>query len=106
MSEQHGGESFLAGFLIGGMIGAGIALLFAPAKGDETREFIKTHATKAIDDGKTEVDKIHQVMREEFTKLLENKEVVREAIQKGINAFKSHGENAEEDIDENQEEID
>lgn len=106
MSERNGGESFLAGFLIGGVIGAGIALLFAPAKGEETREFIKTHATKAIDEGRTEVDKIQQVVREEVGKVLENKEVIRQAIQKGIEAFKSRGESVSENIDESQEEVD
>ena len=106
MSERNGGESFLAGCLIGGVIGAGIALLFAPAKGEETREFIKTHATKAIDEGRTEVDKIQQVVREEVGKVLENKEVIRQAIQKGIEAFKSRGESVSENIDESQEEVD
>ncbi len=106
MSERKGGESFLAGFLIGGVIGAGIALLFAPAKGEETREFIKTHATKAIDEGRTEVDKIQQVVRDEVGKVLENKEVIRQAIQKGIEAFKSRGESVSENIDESQEEVD
>ena len=106
MSERNGGESFLAGFLIGGVIGAGIALLFAPAKGEETREFIKTHATKAIDEGRTEVDKIQQVVRDEVGKVLENKEVIRQAIQKGIEAFKSRGESVSENIDESQEEVD
>ncbi|RKZ26665.1 YtxH domain-containing protein [bacterium] len=106
MSERNGGESFLAGFLIGGVIGAGIALLFAPAKGEETREFIKTHATKAIDEGRTEIDKIQQVVREEVGKVLENKEVIRQAIQKGIEAFKSRGESVSENIDESQEEVD
>ncbi len=32
--------SFLAGFVIGGLIGAGVALLMAPQSGEETRAFI------------------------------------------------------------------
>ena len=32
--------SFLAGFVIGGLIGAGVALLMAPASGEETRAMI------------------------------------------------------------------
>ena len=38
--------SFLAGFVIGGLIGAGVALLMAPASGEETRAAI---ADKSIE---------------------------------------------------------
>ena len=42
MSDK-GGEfgSFVAGFLLGGLIGAGAALLLAPQSGEETREQIR-----------------------------------------------------------------
>ncbi|MGB7539973.1 MAG: YtxH domain-containing protein [Anaerolineales bacterium] len=33
--------SFVAGFLIGGLIGAGVALLMAPQSGEETREMLR-----------------------------------------------------------------
>ena len=33
--------SFVAGFLIGGLIGAGVALLLAPQSGEETREMLR-----------------------------------------------------------------
>jgi len=33
--------SFLSGFLVGGMIGAAVALLFAPQSGEETRTIIR-----------------------------------------------------------------
>lgn len=41
MSEERSGsnEIFLA-FLVGGLIGAGLALLYAPAKGSDTRKKI------------------------------------------------------------------
>ena len=38
--------SFLAGFVIGGLIGAGVALLMAPQSGEETRALI---ADKSIE---------------------------------------------------------
>lgn len=39
---DNGGDlgSFLAGFVIGGLIGAGVALLTAPQSGEETRAMI------------------------------------------------------------------
>ena len=49
--------AFLAGFMIGGLIGAGVALLMAPQSGEETRELIrersielKGRAEEAADD--------------------------------------------------------
>jgi gas vesicle protein len=33
--------AFMAGFLLGGMIGAGVALLLAPQSGEETREMLR-----------------------------------------------------------------
>jgi gas vesicle protein len=42
MADNNGDlGSFLAGFMIGGLIGAGVALLMAPQSGEETRAYIK-----------------------------------------------------------------
>ena len=37
-------ESFVLGVFVGALIGGGIALLYAPAKGSETRQMIKEKA--------------------------------------------------------------
>ena len=43
MSDNGDGAiSFFAGFLFGGIIGAGVALLLAPQAGEETREQIRS----------------------------------------------------------------
>jgi gas vesicle protein len=41
--------SFLAGFVIGGLIGAGVALLMAPQSGEETRAIIKDKSIELRD---------------------------------------------------------
>jgi|WetSurSiteA1Bulk_404760.scaffolds.fasta_scaffold490675_1 gas vesicle protein len=43
MSQENNGGMlhFLAGAVLGGVIGAGVALLFAPQSGKETRKMIK-----------------------------------------------------------------
>ena len=41
--------SFLAGFLIGGLIGAATALMLAPQSGEETRTVIKTKSIELKD---------------------------------------------------------
>ena len=50
MAENNGDlGSFLAGFVIGGLIGAGVALLMAPQSGEETRGFIKDKSIELRD---------------------------------------------------------
>lgn len=47
MKNEEGGnsvKSFILPFFIGGVIGAGVALLFAPKSGRETRQLIKDTA--------------------------------------------------------------
>jgi len=40
MSENSGGGAFVAGFLVGALVGAAAAMLFAPQSGEETRVII------------------------------------------------------------------
>jgi gas vesicle protein len=50
MAENNGDlGSFLAGFVIGGLIGAGVALLMAPQSGEETRAIIKEKSIELRD---------------------------------------------------------
>ena len=41
---RNGGATFLIGFIAGSMLGAGLALLFAPRPGDETRREVAERA--------------------------------------------------------------
>ena len=81
MAESRSVETFLAGLMIGGVIGgvvgAGLALLFAPASGKETREFIRTKAAQALDEGKEEFEKIRHLVQEEVKKLLEKRQTAQ-----------------------------
>ncbi|MBN2100901.1 YtxH domain-containing protein [Candidatus Dojkabacteria bacterium] len=49
-NRSMGVASFLAGAVIGGVVGAGVALLFAPRSGEETRKIIKKKAEELGDD--------------------------------------------------------
>lgn len=50
------GNTFLAPFLVGGIVGAGIALLLAPKPGKEVREDIKKFASNAKERVSSAVD--------------------------------------------------
>jgi gas vesicle protein len=41
MSDRSGGGEFIAGFLVGALVGAAAAMLFAPQSGEETRVVIR-----------------------------------------------------------------
>ena len=49
MADKDNFGSFLVGFLVGGIAGAVVALLYAPASGDETRTVIKDKAIELKD---------------------------------------------------------
>ena len=54
MSSQV--EGFVKGMLLGGMIGAAIALLYAPQSGRKTRKDIERNAERLLDDAKEEYE--------------------------------------------------
>ncbi len=49
MSKQEGSGEFFAGFLFGAFVGAALALLFAPAPGEELREQIREKSIELKD---------------------------------------------------------
>ena len=62
MAEQNGG--FLKGLLLGGTIGAVLALLYAPKSGREMREDIKRSAEGVLNEVEGELDKIQKKAEE------------------------------------------
>jgi gas vesicle protein len=60
MSDRDGGSEFFAGFIIGGLVGAVLALVLAPQPGEQTRALIKERGIELKDrasDFSTEVIK-------------------------------------------------
>ena len=76
MSKDNSGTIMVA-FVIGALTGAAVALLFAPASGDETREFLGQKA------------------REGKAKLKEQRESVLTAVERGREAFTQSREREE-----------
>ena len=70
MNNQRGVE-FLAGFLLGGIVGAAVALLMAPASGAETREQLRERGIELRNRGEefsADAMKNAQMMAEEGQK--------------------------------------
>lgn len=80
MSDERGGFASLVTFLTGAAIGAGLALLFAPQSGEETRKQLKDGYDKVSDD------------------LKDNYEKFAKEAQKTIDAMKTTSEKAIEQI--------
>ena len=71
MSQDNSGSVMVA-FVIGALAGAAVALLFAPATGEETREFLGEKA------------------REGRARLREQRDGVLNAVDRGRDAFSQH----------------
>ncbi len=59
MSENTGSKMFFS-FLTGAVVGAGLALLFAPQSGKETRKQIKDFSEKLSNDVREEAEKLSE----------------------------------------------
>lgn len=78
MSKDNS-ASVMVAFVIGAMAGAAVALLFAPATGEETREFLGDKA------------------REGRARLKEQRDSVLSAVDRGRDAFTQHRQDGARD---------
>lgn len=61
MEKEKNAMSVMTAFIVGGLIGAGIALLMAPQSGEDTRKLIKQQAEETRHRAETAADDlIHQ----------------------------------------------
>ena len=62
--------AFLAGFVIGGLVGAATALLLAPQSGEETRVFIKDKSIELKDKAIETTEEARAYAHNEIQKML------------------------------------
>ncbi len=77
MSRDSGFGDFLAGFLLGGLVGAAVALLFAPQSGEETVSMIREKGIELK-------DRVGEIRPEDAKKAI--KQAFDEAISEGRQA--------------------
>ena len=63
-SDHGSGRTLAVGLLLGALIGAGIALLFAPQSGERTRRLLRRRARKVAADAQDRFDDIKHRIRE------------------------------------------
>lgn len=80
LEGERRGSSILIPFLVGGVVGAGIAMLLAPKAGKEVRNDIKDFAAKTKDTLTTTIDKSKQLYEE-------GKSAVTSAVEAGKSAY-------------------
>lgn len=83
-SEGSAG-SLLAGITIGALVGAGIALLFAPQSGEETRRELSRRARTARDEAMDRLDDATTRARHEFNR---RRRRLRERLENGVDSVK------------------
>lgn len=98
MREEYGygSGSVLLAFLLGGMVGAGVALLFAPQSGSETRqkirdltEDVKEKATGYVGDVKGKITSGIEKSKDLYE---EKKSIITTAIEAGKEAYEKEKE--------------
>ena len=78
--DGAGGGSVMLAFLIGAVTGAAVALLYAPATGAETREFLGEKAREGADRAREAAEKGRKAVKE-------GRETLVTAIERGREAF-------------------
>ena len=91
MSGDHntGAGSVMLAFVVGALTGAAVALLFAPASGEETREYLGQKARESRDRARDAVDHGKEFYQR-------HRETVATAIDRGREAFQQARERGDE----------
>jgi len=88
MRRNHsdgGVGGLLAGIAVGALVGAGIALLFAPQSGEDTRRDLSRKARSIRDDAADRLEDVSARTRREFNR---RRRQLRERLDDGVDAVK------------------
>ena len=78
--EGAGAGSILLAFLLGAVSGAAVALLYAPASGRETRDYLGERAREGRERAATAADKGREIIHQ-------GRETLTSAIERGRDAY-------------------
>jgi len=89
MSKDSSGSSVMIAFVVGALTGAAVALLLAPASGEETREYLGKKAREGKDKARDAMDQ----GREYYDRQREN---LVTAVDRGRDAFQQARERGDQ----------
>ncbi len=81
MSKDSSGSSVMIAFVVGALTGAAVAFLFAPASGEETREFLGKKAREGKDRARDAMDQGREYYERQRENLVTAVDRGREAFQ-------------------------
>jgi len=81
MAKDNSG-SLMVAFVIGALTGAAVALLYAPAKGEETRDYLGQKAREGRAKAREAIDQGREYYRDQRENIVTAVERGREAFQK------------------------
>ena len=84
--QRTNGSDYLASFLLGGLVGAGMALLFAPKSGRELRGLIGERVRESADRGRELKDRVVERGREMVDEARQGLQWQRERIAAAVDA--------------------
>jgi gas vesicle protein len=89
MSRDNNVGGVMVAFVLGALTGAAVALLFAPASGEETREFLGQKARESRDRARDTLDQGREFYRQ-------NRETIASALERGREAFQQARERGDQ----------
>jgi gas vesicle protein len=89
MSRDSGAATVMVAFMMGALTGAALALLFAPASGEETREYIGQKAREGRDRARDAVEQGKDYYQRQ-------RQSVASAVERGREAFQQARERGEQ----------
>ena len=84
--------AFLSGFVLGGLVGAAVALLLAPQSGEETRTYIRDKGIELKDYAETSATEIRTQAEAKYTEAQEKATQYAQQVQSKTDELKQRGQ--------------
>jgi gas vesicle protein len=97
MSDSNDFGAFLIGFIVGGLTGAAVSLLFAPQSGEQTRELIHDKAIELRDRASESVEEARLRAEEAWVEAKEKTEEWTKLAKEQAEELKGKGEKSLEE---------
>jgi len=99
---------FVAGFILGGLLGTALALLFAPRSGEETRRQLTESAEQIADQARGRADEVFKKVKDTAedlsvrgkTRFDESAARLREVVERGREAFEEKAREVRRHVEE------